>query len=76
MTKEERILVYGINHPSILFYSERRIIGISDKDSLQNALKYDSPRFAIAKSKEIDDLKKIGFTVILDDGKYALLERQ
>lgn len=77
------LLTYDIIYPSIVFYSDHRVINIRDKDGLLKQLeitpegqKYKSGRFlAITKTKDLGVLKDAGFRVLESDEKYALLER-
>jgi 4-amino-4-deoxy-L-arabinose transferase-like glycosyltransferase len=74
---EQRILAYDMNNPSIVFYSDHKIISAGSKKGVQAAL--DSNReisLAITKIKKIDALEAMGFHVIESDGKYALLVKK
>ncbi len=74
---DQRIIAYGINKPSIVFYSGHKIISASNKDDVKEAL--DANKLlciAITKIKKIDDLKELGFNLIESDETYALLERK
>ena len=74
--EEEGLITYRINNPSILFYSNHRILTASDKDGLIRFLKESRPFMAITKTKDSEDLKGLGFKMLGDDGTYALLERK
>jgi 4-amino-4-deoxy-L-arabinose transferase-like glycosyltransferase len=73
---DQRIIAYGINKPSIVFYSGHKIISAGNKDDVKAAL---DPRrqiyIAITRIKKIDELKELGFNVIERDDKYAVLEK-
>jgi 4-amino-4-deoxy-L-arabinose transferase-like glycosyltransferase len=73
---EEKIIVYGINHPSIVFYSDRRIVRVGNGDELKPLLARGGRLLLIAKAKEITGLTPLGFEVLEEDGRYAILERQ
>ncbi len=74
---DQRIIAYGINKPSIVFYSGHKIISASNKDDVKEALDANKlPCIAITKIKKIDDLKELGFNLIESDETYALLERK
>lgn len=74
---DQRIITYGINNPSIVFYSGRKIINAGNKDDVKAALmKNGENSIAIAKTKKVEDLIGLGFKVIESDGRYALLEKK
>jgi len=74
---DQRIIAYGINNPSIVFYSGRKIINAGNKEDVKAALmKNGENSIAITKTKKVEDLKDLGFKVIESDEKYALLERK
>ncbi|MGO9611855.1 MAG: ArnT family glycosyltransferase [Dissulfurispiraceae bacterium] len=72
----EDLITYRINNPSILFYSNHRILSASDKDGLILFLKERRRFMAITKTKDSGDLEGLGFKMLSDDGTYALLERK
>lgn len=76
LSDNEKIITYRINNPSILFYSDRRILSLSSKDDLLPYTKTDRNLIAISKTKDIAVLKDLGFAVLEDDGRYAILERK
>lgn len=71
---DERIIVYGINNPSIVFYSGHRVLSADNRDRLLSLI--NGGRLLIAKTKDIEVLKDLGFKLIEDDGRYAILERK
>ncbi|MFN3481068.1 MAG: ArnT family glycosyltransferase [Thermodesulfovibrionales bacterium] len=71
---DERIITYGMNNPSIVFYSGHRIINVGDREQL-SSLK-NAGRLIIAKAKDIETLKDLGFNLIERDKGYAILERK
>jgi 4-amino-4-deoxy-L-arabinose transferase-like glycosyltransferase len=72
---DERIICYGINNPSIVFYSDHKIANIRGKDSLSEYVKEKKDRLAIAKLKDEDTMKEAGFILLQKEGGYALFER-
>lgn len=72
---DEKIVTYGINYPSILFYSGRRLDRVGNEAELMPILGQNRRLLAICKSKETGNLNRLGFDLIESDGKYALLER-
>lgn len=74
--ENERIITYGINNPSIVFYSDRRIIRAWKKEELLPLIRQGGRALTIAKAKEIESLKELGFNVLEEDGRYAILEKQ
>jgi hypothetical protein len=73
---DERIITYGINNPSIVFYSEHKIVKVGRGEELAALLSQGGRLFIISKAKEIEGLSKAGFHLLEEDGKYAILERQ
>jgi hypothetical protein len=73
---EERIVLFRLNNPSILFYSGRKAVSAGDKAGLEAILRNGMHAFVIAKSGDIDTLTGIGLHLIEKDEKYALLERK
>lgn len=76
LDKEEKIIVYGINHPSIVFYSDRRIVRVGNREELMPLFARGRRLLLIAKAKEITGLTQWGFHLLEEDGRYAILERQ
>lgn len=72
----EKIISYGINNPSIVFYSGHRVVRIGRVDELLPLLGGRGRILMIAKAKETEGLSRLGFAVLEEDGKYAILERQ
>lgn len=96
---DERIITYGINNPSIVFYSGHKIINIGNKDELKalmtrkgdsaslaesqatkkgiiSEMQFYTRTIAIAKAKDIEVFKDLGFNLLEKDGMYAILERE
>lgn len=82
-----KIIAYGINNPSIVFYSGHKIVNARSKDDLLSIISKGVPQkskifgdsnggksIAISKTKDIEVLKDLGFKLIEDDGRYAILE--
>lgn len=76
LNRDEKLIVYGINHPSIVFYSDRRIVRVGSSEELSPLLSGSGRQLLIAKKKDSAQLGLLGFRVVEDDGKYAMLERQ
>jgi 4-amino-4-deoxy-L-arabinose transferase-like glycosyltransferase len=72
----EDIFVYGINNPSIVFYSGHKVIPLKGQDSLIRQLDDGRRSLVITKTKNIDILKNVGFQVLENDDRYAILERE
>jgi|WetSurMetagenome_2_1015567.scaffolds.fasta_scaffold01779_2 4-amino-4-deoxy-L-arabinose transferase-like glycosyltransferase len=72
---DERIICYGINNPSIVFYSGHKVANIRGRESLAAHVKEKQDRLAIAKVKDEDTLKEAGFRLLQKEGGYALFER-
>jgi 4-amino-4-deoxy-L-arabinose transferase-like glycosyltransferase len=73
---DERIIAYGINFPSIVFYSDRKVANVRGQDALQEYIKEKGGGLAIAKAKDMDVLTSAGFTLLQKDNGFVLLERK
>ncbi len=73
---DERIIAYGINFPSIVFYSGHRVAIVRGSEALQQYVREKGGRLAIAKSKDMDVLTAAGFTPLQKDERFALFERK
>ncbi len=71
---DERVIVFGINNPSIAFYSERKIVSANNKEELDYLAKKGAHAVAISKTKDAALLRDSGYTLIESDGRYALFE--
>lgn len=76
LQRDERIIVYGINNPSILFYSGHKIIDAGTRDELIALTKNKKNLLAIAKAGEVGAFRELGFSLLEEDGRYAILERK
>ncbi|MBI5640770.1 MAG: glycosyltransferase family 39 protein [Nitrospirae bacterium] len=72
----ERLMTFGINNPSIVFYSGHRVEQINGKEALQRDVPEGKQSMAISKTKDASDLERLGFAVVDSDSRYALLERR
>ncbi len=73
--RDEKIISYGINNPSIVFYSDHKVANIRGRDSLMTHVKEKKDRIAIARPRDEDVMKEAGFTLLKKEGGYALFER-
>ncbi len=74
LRQDERIIVFGINNPSIAFYSERRLIGANTKEELISLAGKHEHAVAISKAKDTGLLLDSGYKLISSDSRYALFE--
>jgi len=74
---DERIITYGINNPSIVFYSGHKIIRAGSENELK-ALMDTARRHAlvIAKTKDRGKIEALGCNVLEVDPRYALFEKK
>ena len=74
---DERIITYGINKPSIVFYSGHKIIHAGSENELK-ALSGPTPHheLVIAKTKDKDKIEALGFNVLELDSSYGLFEKK
>jgi len=73
---DSRLIVYDLNNPSILFYSDRKAIIARNQDELTASLNNSLPALVITKTKNTEQVKQMGFTLLEHDKQYALLERK
>src|SRR5208337_4996347 len=70
---DERIITYGINNPSIVFYSGHKIIHAGSESELKALT--DTTRhheLVIAKTKDSGKIEALGFNVLVLDSRYGL----
>jgi len=73
---DSRLIVYDLNNPSIIFYSDRKAIIARNQAELTASLKNGLPALVITKTKNAEFIKNLGFTLLENDKQYALLERK
>ncbi|HET6513959.1 MAG TPA: glycosyltransferase family 39 protein [Thermodesulfovibrionales bacterium] len=71
-----RLIAYGMNNPSIVFYSGHKVIGAGSRDEVVPLVEENVNVVAISRMKDVEMLKELGFQVLEEDGRYALLERR
>ena len=74
---DERIITYGINKPSVVFYSGHKIIHAGSENELKALM--DTTRhhaLVIAKTKDRAKIEALGFNVLELDSRYALFEKK
>jgi len=73
---DESLIVYSINNPSIVFYSDHKVITIRDKNDVMGLMKNGRRAIIITKAKDIDVFENMGFNLLEKDERYAILERK
>jgi hypothetical protein len=73
---DDKLIVYDLNNPSIIFYSDRKAIIAKNQDELTASLKNGQPAIVITKTKNAEPVKQMGFTLLEYDDSYALLEKK
>jgi len=73
---DSRLIVYDLNNPSIIFYSDRKAIIVRNQDELTASIKKGMPALVITKMKNAEFIKNLGFTLLEHDKQYALLGRK
>ncbi|MBF0506399.1 MAG: glycosyltransferase family 39 protein [Nitrospirae bacterium] len=71
----EPIIEYGINKPSIVFYSGHRVVNAGRKNDLSAIVDKTRHAIVIAKTKDSGEIESLGFNVVARDAQYALFER-
>jgi hypothetical protein len=72
----EPLLVYGINNPSIVFYSDRKVILVRNKNDFTARVKNCSHAIAIVKAGNTKMLNASGLRILEKGNKYAILEKE
>ncbi|MFQ3574722.1 MAG: glycosyltransferase family 39 protein [Thermodesulfovibrionales bacterium] len=75
LNEDERIMVYKINHPSIVFYSDRRVIRVGAMDEAREMLDKVPYKLLITRNRFKEDVIKLGFRERFSGREYALFER-
>jgi 4-amino-4-deoxy-L-arabinose transferase-like glycosyltransferase len=70
----DKVIVYRINNPSIVFYSDHEVQEIGDPGELLPLLREGRKLLVIAKTSDLDSLKNAGLALKEKIGNYALLE--
>jgi 4-amino-4-deoxy-L-arabinose transferase-like glycosyltransferase len=76
LSPDENIFVYGINNPSIVFYSGHKVIPLKGKNDLITLLNNRNHALVITKTKHVDIIENLGFHILESDERYAILERE
>lgn len=75
LKEDERIFVYRINQPSILFYSDRRLIRAGSIEEAERILQQNRFKIGITKGKFTEDMLRLGFKPKEISNDYGLFER-
>jgi 4-amino-4-deoxy-L-arabinose transferase-like glycosyltransferase len=73
---DEPLLVYGINKPSLVFYSDRNVIHVRNRDDLTARVKNCSHCIVIVKAGNARMLNASGLRILEKGDKYAILEKE
>jgi hypothetical protein len=76
LRKDEGVIVFGINNPSIAFYSERKIISANSKGDLQSLSEQGGRAVAISKAGDAGLFRDLGYNLIECDTRYAIFEKK
>lgn len=83
LQENDILITYKINNPSIVFYSDKRILKIdSEKELIQKIEKMKSISeqnikiFVISRTKDLKFLKSIGLNLLKEDRDYAIFTVQ
>ena len=76
LSPDESVFVYGINNPSIAFYSGHKVITLRGKNDLKDLSHTVDHALLITKTKNIEIIENLGFHVLEKDERYAILERK
>jgi 4-amino-4-deoxy-L-arabinose transferase-like glycosyltransferase len=77
LQKDEQLFECGTNNPSIVFYSDRKIIPVRGKDDVLSITKEykDKKALAITKTDDIDMLRNSCFSLLEKDANFAIFEK-
>lgn len=73
---EERIVTLGLNKPSIVFYSDRKVSIAGNPEALQRMIPEGKVKIVLAKSKDAGKIKEFGLVLRDQSNGYALLEKE
>lgn len=76
LPRGEKIIVRGMNNPSILFYSGHKVVNSGRGDGQAAPLRDGGHEVAITKARYISSFESEGFKLISSRDGYALLERK
>jgi 4-amino-4-deoxy-L-arabinose transferase-like glycosyltransferase len=72
---EERIVTLGLNKPSIVFYSDRKVTIAGSPEALQKMISEGKAKIVLGKSKDAEKIKQFGLTLREQRDDYALFEK-
>ncbi len=72
----ETIIGYNTNNPSVVFYSDHKVISAGTLPELSALVASGRGRIVIAKTKTPGEIEKLGLTLIDKGGGYALFEKK
>jgi len=72
---DERVFIYKINQPSIVFYSDRRVVRAGSYEEAEALVKNTPLRLAITKVRHQSELIQLGFRLKEAGRDYGLFER-
>ncbi len=72
---DERVFIYKINQPSIVFYSDRRVVRAGSYGEAEAIIKASPVRLAITKMGHQSELIQLGFRLKEAGQDYGLFER-
>jgi 4-amino-4-deoxy-L-arabinose transferase-like glycosyltransferase len=72
----EKIIVYNTNNPSVVFYSDRKVIIADTLPELSSLTESGKGRIVIAKTKDPSAIEKLGLALVDEGGGYALFEKK
>lgn len=76
LNKDDYLITLSLNNPSIVFYSNHKIIPLRNKEELKNFIQKNKYTIIITKARHIGYLTSSGFSLIESDNKYAILEKK
>lgn len=72
---DERVFIYKINQPSIVFYSDRRVVRAGSYEEADSVVAQYPIKIAVTKMKHEADMLRLGFKLKEAGQDYGLFER-
>lgn len=73
---EGNLIGFGINNPSVVFYSGHNIKNVDRLEDIRGFLSERKKIVVIARSKDLEFLEPLGLKLVGKNGKYAFLENK
>lgn len=72
---DDKVICWGVNNPSIVFYSGRLVTNVNDEHEIIPFLGKNDKLLVISKDKNSEKLRAMGFRLLDSGDKYVLFEK-